>query len=96
MKIVSWNCQGVGDDEFRRKFRELVRVHRLDVVFLLETRVAQEQAYNIAPFLGFSRYHLAPTDGMDGGIWLLWNEENIDVDILEFDDQYIHALVGPK
>lgn len=96
MKIVSWNCQGAGDDDFRTNYRELVCIHSPDVVFLLETRVSPARAQEIAPHLGFSDFCIAPTDGMAGGIWMLWNSDFVEVDIKYVEDQCIHALVGPK
>lgn len=96
MKIVSWNCQGAGNESFRRNFRELVRSHNPSVVFLLETRVSQDTAYEIAPFLGYSNYEIAPTEGMAGGVWMLWNQSDIDVEITEVEDQGIHAILRPR
>ncbi|KAL6526233.1 hypothetical protein OROMI_029873 [Orobanche minor] len=57
--------------------------------------MASDHARTIAPFLGFSRCEIAPTDGMSGGIWMLWNEEEVEVEVLEVEDQGIHALIGP-
>lgn len=96
MKIVSWNCQGAGNAKFKRNFREFVRIHRPTVVYLLETRVSQDRAREIAPTLGFSRYEIAPTDGMSGGVWMLWNEEDVNVEIVLIEDQGIHAVIGPR
>ncbi|KAL6535724.1 hypothetical protein OROHE_012568 [Orobanche hederae] len=82
------------DDDFRRNFRDLVRTHHPDIVYVLETRVGSNVAESIASNLGFTNHKLAPTDGMDGGIWMLWNEDNLDVDFVEVEDQGIHAVIS--
>lgn len=35
--IISWNCRGVNSNCFVRHLQELLRVHRLDILVLLET-----------------------------------------------------------
>ncbi|KAK4482042.1 hypothetical protein RD792_012965 [Penstemon davidsonii] len=96
MKILTWNCQGAGGDNFRTNFRELVKIHHPDIVYLLETKVSETRAEVISNSLGFSGVCRAPIDGRSGGIWLLWQKENIRVEVLSVDPQVIHAIIGPN
>lgn len=95
MKVVSWNSQCAGNESFRRNFQDLVRSHQSSVVFLLETRVSEDNAYDIAPTLGFTDFRIATTDGMSGGVWMLWNQLDIDVEVTEVEEQGIHAILSP-
>lgn len=96
MKIPTWNCQGAGNQDFATNFREIVREHHPHVVYVIETRVFPAHADIILPTLGFSDWLRAPTNGMMGGIWLLWNSVDTDVELLHMDDQAIHALINRR
>lgn len=39
---------------------------------------------------------MAPTVGREGGIWILWDSDAIQVQILEVNQQVIHAIIGPR
>ncbi len=54
VKIISWNNCGIANDSFKRKIREVIRKHRPDVLFILETRTSGEKAKRIYEALGFS------------------------------------------
>ncbi|KAK4480848.1 hypothetical protein RD792_011700, partial [Penstemon davidsonii] len=90
------NHGGTGNENFRNNFRELVVVHSPDIVFLLETRVAEERAISISTRLGFSGVCRAPTVGGSGGIWMLWRREEVKVEVIDMDQQAIHAIIAPK
>lgn len=38
MKFLSWNCRGVGNDDFRLSCKEVLRVNKPDVICFLETK----------------------------------------------------------
>lgn len=42
--------------------------------------MSSELAYEIAPHLGFLNFCVAPTDGIDDGVWMLWNTKEIEVE----------------
>ncbi|KAK4492627.1 hypothetical protein RD792_003445 [Penstemon davidsonii] len=94
MKILTWNCRGAGSDNFRTTFNDLVKTHKPDIVFLLETKVSEERAETISLGLGFTGVCRAPTEGRGGGIWMLWRKEETRVDILNVDPQAIHGIIG--
>ncbi|KAK4476678.1 hypothetical protein RD792_015838 [Penstemon davidsonii] len=62
----------------------------------LKTRVAEERAISISTRLGFSGVCRAPTVGGSGGIWMLWRQEEVKVDVIDMDQQAIHAVIAPK
>ncbi|KAL7183468.1 hypothetical protein ACSBR2_025803 [Camellia fascicularis] len=39
MDLLIWNCRGAGNDRFRENLRELVQMHKLDMLILMETKV---------------------------------------------------------
>lgn len=50
--VVCWNCRGVRSDEFHRELKELIRVHRLMVIILLESRISREIEDGVCKKLG--------------------------------------------
>lgn len=38
MNAIIWNCRGLGNPGIRRSIKDLCRVHKPDVLCLLETR----------------------------------------------------------
>ena len=52
--ILSWNCRGAGNEDFRNSFTELIRVHKPDLVILIETKVSFSSTGNFFNNLGFS------------------------------------------
>lgn len=66
------------------------------MVFVIETRVAPGQADNILPRLGFTDWVTTHTAGMMGGIWMLWDDEETEVEILSLNDQAIHARISRR
>ena len=93
MKILIWNCRGVGNPYFRQNFSNLNRSHRPDIAIIMETRISGQRAEDISSSLGFENVCRSGAVGFRGGIWILWNERNNALDILFVTDQAIHAFV---
>ncbi|KAI9125512.1 hypothetical protein K1719_002930 [Acacia pycnantha] len=69
--------------------RDLKHRHRLDVVVILEPRVSGIAADRIIKNWGFKLRREA--EGFSGGIWILWNLEELVVDVILLDEQFIHC-----
>lgn len=39
MDLLIWNCRGAGNNKFKRNMRDLVQIHKPDLVVLMETKV---------------------------------------------------------
>ncbi|CAL5359793.1 unnamed protein product [Camellia sinensis] len=79
MELLIWNCRGAGNDQFRRNLHELVQMHKPDMLILLETKVGLHKMGMFFNNLGYTASsHIDPT-GRSGGIWLLWNPNQINV-----------------
>jgi exonuclease III len=53
MKILAWNCRGLARASTIRSFREKVRKHSPDFLFLSETKIPPHDACIILNRLGF-------------------------------------------
>ncbi|GKU94254.1 hypothetical protein SLEP1_g7776 [Rubroshorea leprosula] len=93
MKVLSWNCRGAANDDFKRNAKEIIREHNPGIFIIMETKLAGDKAVEVARSLGLPKWELVDADGYAGGIWFLWNDSCFSVDILSKGPQVIHALV---
>ncbi|GLT42706.1 hypothetical protein SLA2020_166920 [Shorea laevis] len=93
MKVISWNCRGAANSEFRRTAMDIKKEHNPAIFVLMETKVAGSRAMEIAQGLGMPRCEIVDADGLAGGIWLLWDDMQVTIDILNKGAQVIHAMV---
>ncbi|KAI9117743.1 hypothetical protein K1719_011158 [Acacia pycnantha] len=84
--------------DLRFVLRDLKHRHRLDVVVILEPRVGG-CLDRIIKKRGFKQSVRREAEGFSGGIWILWNLEELVVDVILLDEQFIHCnlcLEGKK
>ena len=71
MLVLSWNYQGVGRSLTVSNLRELCRVHRPDIVFLMETKNREEKLESIRRSTYFNGHFYVNRVGSSGGL-ALW------------------------
>ncbi|KAI9125699.1 hypothetical protein K1719_003117 [Acacia pycnantha] len=99
INILVWNSRGAASKGFAAVLRDLKHRHRLDVVVILEPRVSGCAADRIIKNWGFKQSVRREAEGFSGGIWILWNLEELVVDVILLDEQFIHCnlcLEGKK
>lgn len=92
MKLLAWNCQGVGNPLTFRNLKELVKFHSPDCIFLMESRINFNRIDAICKVLGFSKVVTVEPIGIGGGLSLLWNQ-SLNVEILEKQQSFLEAIV---
>ncbi|GLT80975.1 hypothetical protein SLA2020_523840 [Shorea laevis] len=93
MKIISWNCHGALKAGFRKSVMDLKRIHNLAMLLILETKISGQNAQEVADSLGFPKSCIVNSDGLAGGLWLLWDDSRLSVDVLSTSNQAIHAVI---
>ena len=81
LKILSWNVRGVNDPNKRKVIKNFIRTHRVDLVFLQETKV-QEMNNDMVYNLGVERFLnwiALNAKGSAGGILLFWDKRPISL-----------------
>ena len=94
IKILVWNCRGAGNSNFRRNFLNLNRLHRPSIVVIMETRISSARANDLSFNLGFDSVCHSDVNGFSGGIWILWNSDETNLDILLVTDQAIQVCAS--
>ncbi|KAI9076002.1 hypothetical protein K1719_042018 [Acacia pycnantha] len=67
--------------------------YKLDMVVILEPRVSGMQANRIIKNWGFKHSIRREAEGFSGGIWLLWELDDLIVDVRLMEDQFIHCCL---
>lgn len=70
MKIISWNCQGLGNLQTIRELCRLAKQKKPIMVFLMETKLQKVKMESIRCKLGFENMFVVDSIGKSGGIAL--------------------------
>ncbi|XP_026417593.1 uncharacterized protein LOC113313084 [Papaver somniferum] len=92
MKILSWNCQGIGNPHTRDYLHFCLTNNDPDIFFLCETKA---QSNNMRFYLSktkYPHYWFHPSLGLSGGISLGW-KNGIDIEIMHTTSKTIHVIV---
>ena len=93
MKVISWNVQGAKKVQVLQELKLLSRIHKPDVLFLLETMVNEENIARLLPTLGYDQYDYVLPVNHSGGIAVLWNNGQIYTSVLFKETRAIHLLI---
>ncbi|KAF7811858.1 Retrovirus-related Pol polyprotein from transposon TNT 1-94 [Senna tora] len=93
LNFLAWNARGASSPSFRRIFTDLKNQYQPNLVLISETRVGEDRVAKIIPTLGFSNFFRVDPMGFAGGIWLLWDRDQIAMKIHEYTFQEIHTTV---
>ena len=92
MRLLSWNCQGLGNFWIVQSLHKLVREQAPNVCLLMETRLDRsgfEKHYGEVPFKN-KLIVKKPNSGRE--LALLWKEK-VTLDVINFTDNHILAKV---
>ncbi|KAL2251960.1 UNVERIFIED_CONTAM: hypothetical protein Sindi_2318300 [Sesamum indicum] len=88
-----WNVRGLNKRDHQLAVRDIVAEFRLQFLGLLETRVRFNNAAQIQSFL-LPHWKWYMDYGSSGNqVWIAWDDNFIDVNVVECGMQFIHCLV---
>lgn len=93
MKILSWNCQGLGNPWTVRALHHLVKTEMPKIVFLSETCLDDSNISFLKSILGFENGIGIGRKGHGGGIALMWRID-AKVQVLSYSRFHIDARIG--
>ncbi|KAK4384723.1 hypothetical protein Sango_3032500 [Sesamum angolense] len=93
LNTVIWNVRGLNRRDHQAAVRDLVSEFRLHLIALLETRVKPSNVCRLHAGLLPRWRWFVDYSGPGNRIWIAWNDEFIDVDILNIGAQFIHCRV---
>ncbi|KAJ4850100.1 hypothetical protein Tsubulata_004512 [Turnera subulata] len=74
--------EGTGKKEFKRAMKEKKANTKPLIVIVVETRISGRKVANVIRRLGYTNSHRVDARGYAGGIWVLWKEGDVGVNIL--------------
>ncbi|KAI9126504.1 hypothetical protein K1719_002100 [Acacia pycnantha] len=77
---------------FATVLRDMRFRYKLDMVVILEPRVSGLQASKVIRSWGFKHSMRREAEGFSGGIWILWELDNLKLDVKLMDEQFIHCF----
>ncbi|KAK4558382.1 hypothetical protein RGQ29_007932 [Quercus rubra] len=93
MNIIAWNCRGARKPAFKSYVKELVRNHDLAILIVMETRIEGDMVKEITDELPFDGAIHTNIIGYAGGLWLLWDDDRVEMSQLANTKQEIHVIV---
>ena len=96
MKILSWNCHGLGNPRAVRALKKLIRRQDPTLVFLMETRRKAHETNNWRHLGGLANILVIDCNGegkeRSGGIALMW-KNSLTVELISSSQNHIDVGV---
>lgn len=96
MNCLAWNCRGAGDCRFPGLFRDCVRIYKLCFLAILEHKISGARAYGVIDRLGFDGVVRVEDIGFFGGMWCLWKQQLISIEVLSTSKYCVLLKVNPR
>ena len=93
MNFIIWNNRGALKPNFQGHIRYLVQEHNLAILVVMDTKLGGDRAKAITDKMPFDGAIHTNTIGYSGGLWLLWNSDFVEVELLAKIEQEIHIEV---
>ena len=88
MKIVAWNCRGLGNRPAVRGLLGMQKSEGADILFLSETKLDERRMQKFRWMLGLPNMIVKDCEGKGGGIAVLWRR-GVDVSLRHLSKYYI-------
>jgi hypothetical protein len=95
MRLLCWNCRGLGTDATVGELRWLVKAHRPTLLFLSETKMKDTRVRNFMWSLGYSGCYGVSSEGLSGGLALFWMS-SVTVTLKPCNSWCIDILITPE
>ena len=93
MNFIIWNSRGVLKPYFQDHIRNVDQEHNPAILVVMETKLGGDKAKAITNRLPFDSAIHTNTIELSGGLWLLWNADLVEVELLAKTEQEIHVEV---
>ncbi|KAI9076668.1 hypothetical protein K1719_041433 [Acacia pycnantha] len=93
MKFIVWNCRGAASKGFAAVLKDIKFRYKLDFAVIIEPRISGLQANKIIRSSGFKHWSKVEADGYSGGIWIVWERDDLVLDALIKEGQFLHCRI---
>lgn len=92
MKLLSWNCRGLGRPRTCHQLRSMVQLHSPDFIFLSETKNKQKKLESVRRSIGMKNGFWLDPIGLSGGLGIFWND-SVCFEVSKFGSFFIDVKV---
>ena len=92
MKILSWNCQGLGNPWTVQNLCKIVKEQGPSICFLMETRLDRDSINFWCKELPYKNKFVVKKPGLGGGLVMMWKEV-VCLDVFKYFENQISAVV---
>ena len=92
MKIIGWNCRGLGNGPAVRSLLDLGRMEEPDILFLAETKLTVNELERFRWMLGLVHMTAWNPEGRSRGVALFWRR-GIDVQMRSYGRRHIDVNI---
>jgi exonuclease III len=97
MKIISWNCRGLGSQRKKEAMKDLIRISNLDILLVQETKLEESEFLQTSARLWEKGAGaMVSVRGASGGIGSLWNSSTLEILKIENYTQWILTILLHK
>lgn len=93
LMILTWNCKWAASSKFYSACRNLLAIYKPLILVLIEPRIFGASANKVIKQLGFNFSIREDDVGFLGGIWVLWKDPNLTINIIFQHRQIIHTKI---
>lgn len=94
--LLVWNCREAGGRNFPSHVKDLVRIHNLNFVAILEPRISGNKADIVISRIGFDGGVRVEARGFARGTWCMWRQNQVSIQVPSSSDQCILLQVNPR
>ena len=95
MNLISWNYRGVGNSRIVNVLKEVIRIEKPKIVFLMETKSNRDWMEKVRDRCGFKHGLIVPSMGSSGGLALFW-KDGVQVNVIKYSMSNINAEVNSR
>ena len=92
ISTINWNCRGLGNPQTVHALQQALHTEALQLVFLMETKLSQEEMQYKKQELGYTQGLEVSSNGQSRGLALLWKSETMVV-VQGFSRWHINAHI---
>ncbi|XP_061353952.1 uncharacterized protein LOC133298637 [Gastrolobium bilobum] len=84
---------GAGKKGFSPLIFDMKSRYKISVLDLCETKVNSQIGNSIIRKLSFNKFFMQQTVGFNGGIWVLWDDSELSLEIISHRHQFVHTRI---
>ncbi|TYH01222.1 hypothetical protein ES288_A09G040500v1 [Gossypium darwinii] len=92
MKILCWNCRGIGNPATVRELKQMLVANDPDIVFLCETKINANKFSSVRSRCKMEGCLAVNANGKSGGLVMMWKESN-KVEVQTYSSNHIDSII---